>query len=331
MTASIRPATAADIASITSLLMDAAKQRSTYDPVLWHVDDQSAVRISDAITAILNKPAPQKDVILLAEAAGKPVGISHGMIVAPPPIYDVKVTPGLLLDDFSVTSIAPQDTAEALLGATEAALTAVGATSFIASTPTAAPQHALYTGSGYEPVTLYMAKHTPKQSDTDKDIRPAAADDIEQIVTLSAAHRKALQEINDRFWHIHPEADQRFGMWMRYSLTLKDRDMLVADGANGLAGYIIAQPIAGLIVPAAHDIKRTGVIDDFYDTDFATITDTAPDSASSEHLLAAAETTFAKRGFNATLTVCPANWTSKRTILEANGYKSAKVWMLKKV
>lgn len=329
MPVSIRTATTTDVPAIVPLLMQAAQRRSTYDPQLWRVDDASEKRIADTVTAILSKPAPKKELLILAEANGQPVGINHAMIVPPPPIYDPGVTPGLLLDDFFVSPAAPSGTAEALLAETEATLTAAGASSFIASTPVSAPQHALYTSHDYEPVTLYMAKHNPKQSDVAKDVRPATADDISQIVTLSAAHRKSLQEINNRFWHIHPEANQRFEAWMRFSLTLKDRDMLVADGPHGLAGYIIAQPIARLLVPAAHDIAHTGVIDDFYDTDFATIADTSPPSTSAKHMLDAAETAFAKRSFDTILTVCPANWTSKRTILQANGYTPAKVWLLK--
>ena len=38
------------------------------------------------------------------------------------------------------------------------------------------------------------------------------------------------------------EADNRFGAWMRRSLTLKNRDMFVAAEAEEVHGYVIASP-----------------------------------------------------------------------------------------
>ena len=57
---------------------------------------------------------------------------------------------------------------------------------------------------------------------------------------------------------------------MRRSLTLVDRDMLVAD-EDRLRGYAIAQPCAPLLVPLAHEVSGVGVIDDFYDRVFPTL------------------------------------------------------------
>ena len=47
--------------------------------------------------------------------------------------------------------------------------------------------------------------------------------------------------------------------------------MFVAVEAGEVHGYIIAQPVAPLLVPAAHEIAAIGVIDDFYDADFADV------------------------------------------------------------
>lgn len=326
---SVRSATINDIDAIAVLLTEDAKARSTLDPQLWRLDDGVTSRAKDAVAKVLTATGPAKELFLVAEANQQLVGVAHGMIVAAPPIYDVKVTPGLVLDDCCTSPKAPDGTAEALLSAMETALRGIGATSFIASSAYDSPLHKLYTHHDYEPVTLYMAKHGFTDRPLPPDVRLATNDDIPGIVTLSAAHRKTLQEINDRFWHIHPEADARFGMWMRYSLTLKDRDMYVATAKNGLAGYAIAQPIARLLIPLAHDAAHIGVVDDFYDTDFAAI-EGAPPASSAVHLLSAAETSFAKRGFPSALVVCPANWESKRTVLTQNGYKPAKVWLLKK-
>jgi hypothetical protein len=87
-------------------------------------------------------------------------------------------------------------------------------------------------------------------------VRPAGAEDVSGIVKLSADHRKTLAELNPRFWHVHPEADRRFEVWMQYSMTLKDREMIVAGDPGEVHGYVIAQPVfaaAGL-----GDARRQG-------------------------------------------------------------------------
>ena len=117
---------------------------------------------------------------------------------------------------------------------------------------------------------------------------------------------------------------------MRFSLTLMDRDMFVAGAAGDVRGYVIAQPIAALLVPAAHDIRAIGVIDDFHDDDFANVPVVSNDDATAGKLLAAAEGAFVRRGVTAALAVCPAAWPSKIAALEHNGYRSAKLWMLKR-
>jgi hypothetical protein len=137
-----------------------------------------------------------------------------------------------------------------------------------------------------------------------------------------------LAKVNPRFWHIHPEADRRFDAWMRRSLTLKDRDMLVA--AAQVYGYIIAQPISPLLIPAAHEIAGIGIIDDFYDGDFANVSAVSNGGSSGASLLAAAESALARRAVDSTLVVCPAAWSSKVTLLERRGYRTAKLWMLKR-
>jgi hypothetical protein len=160
-------------------------------------------------------------------------------------------------------------------------------------------------------------------------VRPAGAEDVPAIVQLSADHRRTLARINPRFWYIHAEADRRFAAWMRRSLTLTDRDMVVAAVAKDVHGYVIAQPLAPLLVPVAHDTAAIGIIDDFYDRDFASISVVSNSGSSSDSLLLAAEGAFARRGIDSALVVCPAAWPSKISVLERNGYRTAKLWMLK--
>ncbi len=72
---------------------------------------------------------------------------------------------------------------------------------------------------------------------------------------------------------------------MRYSLTLTDRDMLVAGAAAEVRGYVIAQPIAALLIPVAHAVETVGVVDDFYDEDFADVSVASHDGATARKLL----------------------------------------------
>jgi predicted N-acetyltransferase YhbS len=332
MPPSIRPAMPHDLPAIVSLLTQDAQERRSLDPLLWRLAADVPARVETAVRAALNKSeAPVRELWLVAEHAGRIVGVTHAMTVPVPPIYDGAAgPPGLLLDDCFTSAEAPSGTADALLVATESALRAAGASGLIASCPAAGPLRPLYERHGYEPVTLYMAKHRFSSDALPLRVRPASAEDVPGIVKLSAEHRKTLAKVNPRFWYIHPEADTRFEAWMRRSLTLKDRDMFVAAVAAEVRGYVIAQPISPLLVPAAHEITAIGVIDDFYDGDFATVAAVSNGGSSGEDLLAAAESAFVQRGVDSALVVCPAAWPSKISVLERRGYRTAKLWMLRR-
>jgi predicted N-acetyltransferase YhbS len=332
MPPSIQQATLQDLPAIVALLIQDAEARRALDPMLWRIAADASTQIERAGGAALNgSQASARELWFVAEQAGRIVGVTHAMLVPVPPIYDGSAgPPGLLLDDCFVSADAPSGTAEALLAATEAALVAAGAPRLIASCPAAGALRPLYERHGYEPVTLYMAKHRFSSDALAPRVRPASAEDVPSIVKRSAEHRRTLARINSRFWHVHPDADSRFEAWMRRSLTFKDRDMLVATAAGEVRGYVISQPIAPLLVPAAHDITAIGVIDDFYDEDFADISALATDASSGASLLAAAEGAFARRAIDGALVVCPAGWSSKISLLEQRGYRTAKLWMLRR-
>jgi predicted N-acetyltransferase YhbS len=332
MPPSIRPATPHDLPGIVSLLTQDAEERRSLDPRLWPLAADAPRRIETAVGAALDRSAaPARELWLVAEHADRIVGVAHAMTVPVPPIYDGAASlPGLLLDDCFTFADAPSGTAEALLVATEAALRTAGASILIASCPAAGPLRPLYERHGYEPVTLYMAKHRFSPDALPLGVRPASAEDVPGIVKLSAQHRKTLAKVNPRFWHIHAEADSRFDAWMRRSLTLKDRDMRVAGVPGEVHGYVIAQPCSPLLIPIAHDVAAIGVIDDFYDVDFATVSTVSNSGSSGEDLLAAAESAFAQRGVDSALVVCPAAWPSKISLLERRGYRTAKLWMLRR-
>jgi hypothetical protein len=233
------------------------------------------------------------------------------------------------LDDCFIAESAPPGTAEAILGATEAALRKAGAHLLIASSSAGGRWQSVLGQNGYEPVTLFMGKAGLGNIDRPSSIRQATPDDVPDIVAASAEHRRNLAVLNPVFWNFHSEADARFDRWMRMSLTFEDRDMLVAGAPGQLHGYIIAQPVAPLLVPAAHDITGIGVIDDFYDRDFGDPSRLANDGRSAAALIGAAEAAFSRRAFKAAMVVCPAAWTSKLRTLENQGYRAAKHWSIK--
>jgi len=72
------------------------------------------------------------------------------------------------------------------------------------------------------------------------------------------------------------------------------------------------------------------VVDDFYDEDFADISIMSTGASSSANLLAAAESAFAQRAIGSAVVVCRAGWSSKISLLEQRGYRTAKLWMLRR-
>ena len=330
MRVNTRRATLHDIPQMAELLVREGERRHLIDPAIWPMADDARTRVERSVAGgfELAAQAPP-ELWMLAEARGRIVGISHSMVVPPPPIYSIPGHPGLILDDSFTVAGASEGTARELLAATEAGLKAMGATGLIGSCLEAGPWRPLFAATGYEPVTLYMAKHGFAAEPAPASTRPATAADIPAIVTLSAVHRATLQHLNPRFWTIHPEADRRFEGWMRYSLTLPDRDMIVAGPPGAVAGYAITQPITPLHIPASHNLTSIGIIDDFFATDFVDVLGLTEGGRTSAGLLVAAERDFARRGVHAALVVCPAAWTSKKALLEQQGYHSAKLWMLK--
>jgi hypothetical protein len=135
--------------------------RRALDPMLWRIATDASTRIEKAVGAALTgSQTSAGELWFVAEQAAQIVGVTHAVLVPVPPIYDGSAgRPGLLLDDCFISADAPSGTAEALLTATEVALVSAGAPRLIASCPVAGPLRPLYERHGYEPVTLYMAKH----------------------------------------------------------------------------------------------------------------------------------------------------------------------------
>jgi hypothetical protein len=327
----IRPATTRDIAPLVDLLLIDARARHAVDPVLWKLADDPAGGIEAALRyALTAEQQAFRQIWLVAEEGGSITGVIHAMLLPVPPIYaGLQGEPGLILPDSIAAPDAPAGTVEALVAAAESALAEAGARITLASHVTGRAWQDVFRRRGYAPLTLYLSRTDLGDARREGGVRPAMEGDVPAIVRRSAENRQVLSAI-DPFWAAHPEADARFAGWMSRSLALRDRDMLVMGPPEELTGYAIAQPASRLHFPPAHDIAGTGVIDDYFHTDFADPALLASEGAGATALLHAAEDAFAKRGMGAAFVVCPAGWASKIAMLEAAGYQTAMVWSIKR-
>ena len=331
MPAVIRAATTEDVPRMVELLLADARERHAEDAVLWAVADDAAAQVEKAVTfALTAERQPFRQFWQVAEEGGRVTGVVHSMMLPVPPIYaGADGEPGLILPDSLVAPDAPAGTVEALVEAAEATLRGAGARIVLSSFVTGQAWEPAFEGRGYDPLTLYLSRTDLGDAGMPSGVRPATEADVPGIVARSAENRRTLFDI-DPFWAIHPEADARFDAWMRRSLTLPDRDMLVMGSAEELEGYVIAQPASRLHFPPAHDITGTGVIDDFHHPDLVDPDTLADEGAGAMALLRAAEAAFARWGMGATFVVCPAGWRSKARMLEAAGYETAMVWAIKR-
>ncbi len=331
MSISIRPADLSDLDNMVQLLVSDGELRQAADPTLWKMEADADGKVRSTVKAALeNVTPPFRQQWLLAEADGKPVGITHTILLPVPPIYAGESgAPGLIMEDCHVTDDAPADTAQALLKAAEIDLVEAGAKILLGSCAVGGTWEAEYSARNYEPLTLYLAKVGLCEPMTLQGVRDASDEDVENIVMSGAENRRLLFDLNT-FWKPHSDADARFDAWMRKSLALADRDMFVSETNGEFTGYAISHPATPLHFPTPHDIAAIGVIDDFYHVDLADPSKLAGNGAGASELLYAAEAALEARGNDAALIVCPAAWASKIDVLEAAGYINAITWFIKR-
>ena len=186
-----------------------------------------------------------------------------------------------------------------------------------------------YLRQGFQPLTLYFAKTGLSEARNFTDVRQAIEEDVPNIVTSSAVNRQILKELHPFFWKPHDEADDRFGSWMKRSLTLSDRDMFVSDSGGKVRGYAISHPATPLHFPSPHDISAVGVIDDYFHEELEKSQGLDAGGITAAALLAAAEAARKIRGDASVMVVCPAAWQSKIALLEQSGYRKAITWFIK--
>lgn len=330
MSLNIRPVANADLDRVRDLLLLDAGKRQKSDPGLWKPKRDARGAVAEAITDALRiETPPFRQRWLAAEAGERIVGLAHTIRLPVPPIYAGEFgAPGLIMDDGALAEDAPPGTAEILLDAAEADLVESGAGVLLASSIIRGAWERALPSRGYTPLTLYFTRSDLPATAQLPSVRHAVETDIASIVSLSAINLRILSDL-DGFWRPHTEAGPRFGNWMKRSLTLADRDMLVSEVEGEIAGYAISQPATALHFPPAHDISRVGFIDDFFHREFENPSGADRRGQAAAELLLAAEAALAERGDEAVLIVCPAAWTSKRSLLEATGHRVASTWHIK--
>lgn len=330
MSHTARTATTGDALRLVDLLLLDAEERHAIDPILWRMAADAPAQIEKALTfALTAEHQPFRQIWQVSEHDGAITGVIHSMLLPVPPIYAGRQgEPGLLLPDSAVAPDAPEGTIDALVAAAERALKEAGAMILLSTYVAGKPWRGVFRGRNYDPLTLYLSRTGLGDAGRPSEVRLATDADVPGIVTRAAENKRILFEM-DPFWERHADADARFTGWMKRSLTLRDRDMIVMGAPEDLNGYVVAQPASRLHFPPAHDITGTGVIDDYYHPDLADPAVLANGGKGATTLLRAAEAAFLDRGMAAAFVVCPARWRSKIEMLEAAGYEIAMVWSIK--
>lgn len=255
---------------------------------------------------------------ILAEAEDN-LTVGRIAMIPAPPIYELKGLAGVVLGTWPMegTSIGPFDRHLRDRGAAMLVI--------------ACPAHddakrSQLEALGYTATTHYMLKPSLTQQHATPNIRAAAEADIPALVAFNREARERLYEANPAFWKSHPDAEARFGFWMKMSLTMRDRTILVSEHNGQPCGFLITQPPSPIQIPITLDDAKIGVIDDFHAVSFGASLTARHDPASASALLLIAEADFAKRGRTAAMAICPVAWHAKRGHLEEAGYKTQHTW-----
>ncbi|GMA13742.1 hypothetical protein GCM10025871_00730 [Deinococcus metallilatus] len=299
-----------DIPALIPLILVAARTRAELEPALWPLHPEAENRVRSRLEGEFS--SPERFAWFLAEQNGEAVGVISAGLYPAPPVYR-SLLAGLIGEDFYA------DTPGALpllLSAAESFLRAAEAALINAACPARDKERLrLLQAHGYAPLTLWMARPVDPSVPAPASIRPAREDDLPALVRLNRDAQEGKRRANPRFWTPHPEASARFEDWMRHSLTLPDRDLLVHEGPSGVDGFVVAQPAGS---PPAHNAEGVGLIDDLY----ADAWNIFP------ALLNAAHHAFHKRGKHTVEVICPAAWTERAAALEDAGFRPANLWLI---
>ncbi|HEX3674027.1 MAG TPA: hypothetical protein VHU87_07110 [Rhizomicrobium sp.] len=323
----VRRASHGDTGDVVRLVLDDARKRERFDPLLWRVADDAHSRVEISVS----RDAAQGGGPFhwfLAEDGETLAGIAHVAIIPCPPVYALSGVAGVLLDETFVTPAA--HTMDAMLAAVEAEIEKKGAVIFLAACAEAddAKIQALE-NRGYRATTSYFARHSLQASSPPSHVRRAAAGDLGGMARLGRMSRDRHREANRVMWHPHPDADARFAYWMKQSLDLADRSIFVTENAATLSGFVVAQPASPLQIALATDPAPIGLIDDFCAMEFAASLDGRIAGGVARDLLLAAEADFVSRAKPSAMAICPTGWTAKASLLRSCGYRIANHWFFR--
>lgn len=273
----------------------------------------AAARVRAALERDL--AAPERRAWFVAQAGEEAVGTVEVGLNPAPPVYDLGGQPAGLLGETCFARV--PHALPALLDAAEAFVRGHGAAVTVATCPAGDPQRlTLLQERSYRPLTLWMVRPTASEAAPPPDIRPTTETDLPALVRLNAQAQEEKRRAHARFWMPHPDAPARFEGWMHHSLTLADRELLVNPASGEVRGFVVAQP-AGL--PPAHDAAGLGLLDDLAADDWATFAT----------LLSAAQAALARMGKPTVQAICPADWPERHGALEAAGFRTANLWLIK--
>lgn len=284
-----RPAHPGDIDRLTALIDTSRPSGSTLKPA-------SRNAIAEHIRRDLDATQGQFGWLVLEDGAAA-IQIA---VIPPPPIYEGGIV-GVMLGHWS----APGVPAERVLAAAETHFHERHVTKLIGAAPENGAMAPVLEKHGYRPTVHYMAKRLTTTPPTNA-VRLATETDVPALVAFNREARARLHEANPDFWLSHAEADARFGLWMKFSLTMRDRSMLMSDRGPG---FVIAQPASPIQLPTSLAQEHAGT--------------------SGAELLAAAENDFVARGKTAALAICPKAWAAKKALLTRAGYTTNHLWFVK--
>lgn len=300
-----------DVGQLVPLLLAAAQQRRELAPDLWAPHPDAEARVRARLERELAQP--ERFAWLLAERGGKAVGVVSAGLFPAPPVYQ-SLLAGLSGDELYA---ADPEVLAALLDGAETFVWEGGAAVLVTACPTRASERLAHlTARGYRPLTFWMTRSVDPQATRPPSVRPATEADLPALVRLNAAAQEGKRRANPRFWTPHPDAPARFESWMRHSLTRPDRDVLVHEGPNGVDGFVVPQPTG---LSPAHDAAGVGTLDDLAAADWATFSP----------LLEGAHHALAVRGVRTVQAICPTGWPERRAALDAAGFRTANLWLLK--
>lgn len=307
----VRRAQPRDAPRLMPVLLAEARARAALEPLLWPLHAKAHERLLDVLQSDFSRP--ERRAWFLAEQRGVVVGVAEVGRYPAPPVY-AELLAGLTGDLWHAHT---PTALTALLAACED----FGRSGQVACLNAACPaQDAhkldLLRAHGYRPLTLWMTCKVEPSAPLPAHVRPATEADVPAMVRLNAAAQEGKRHANPRFWTPHAEAQARFAPWMRHSLTMADRDMLVSEQRGLVNGFVIVQPTN---LPPAHDPSGVATLDDLAADDWETF----------RALLGAAHHVGARRGLSTLQAICPAAWPERVQALTEAGFRTANLWLMK--